>query len=107
MLESFSLTGCGDAFAKVKVGFPMTCSFLNLGNEWDSQGTSCLAEQHQCCLRLQDPTTPSMGAGIDRKVLQSFRLDPGTVLVLKQVSPYHYPKLCCDPSHVLHHHRLH
>ncbi|EIE25258.1 hypothetical protein COCSUDRAFT_61489 [Coccomyxa subellipsoidea C-169] len=69
MLESFSLTGCGDAFAKVK-----------------------------------DPTTPSMGAGIDRKVLQSFRLDPGTVLVLKQVSYLkmsNVPYLCVTPPNVL------
>jgi hypothetical protein len=50
-----------------------------------------------CHVTLQDPSTASMGAGIDRKVLQSHpRLDPGAVLVLDQVSPPHIPEMSQD-----------
>ncbi|CAL8461755.1 g1286 [Coccomyxa elongata] len=36
---------------------------------------------------VKDPSTASMGAGIDQEVLQSYpRLDPGAVLVLDNVS---------------------
>lgn len=100
MLESLSLTGCGDAFAVVKV------------HASSLQNTLCTALEH-CTRRnrplripilrvssLQDPTTASMGAGIDRKVLQSFqRLDPGTVLILDKVRPPK-PALRCVNVHV-------
>ncbi|KAK9908721.1 hypothetical protein WJX75_001943 [Coccomyxa subellipsoidea] len=54
---------------------------------------------------VKDPSTASMGAGIDRKVLQSHpRLDPGAVLVLDQVSYLKMesvPYLCVTSANVV------